>query len=156
MEGPDNWLLCDRIQAFAAELADAEDEAAARVLWRQMERVIERAEAGEDAEIMLPVLERSLEDVHALLDGWRTGQMPLPAWDKAVLKRAMKAYRKRLKLARLDDESSGSRNPLSKGEESSILGVKPPEQYSAEIWARLIEQGRLRDGGYGLLELASD
>ena len=66
----------------------------------------------------------------------------------------MKAYRKRLKLVRLDDESSGSRNPLSKGEASGILGVKPPEQYAPEIWAALVRQGRLKDGGHGLLELA--
>lgn len=155
MESSENWLLCDRIHTLAAELAAA-DEPGQAVLWRQMERAIESADAGEDADIMLPVLERSLADLHGLFDGWRTGQLPLPEWDKAILKRAMKAYRKRLKLARLDDESSGSRNPLSKGETSSILGVKPPEQYPPEIWARLIEQGRLRDGGYGLLELASD
>ena len=71
------------------------------------------------------------------------------------MKRALKAYRKRLKLMRLDDESSASRNPLSKGESSHILGVKPPENYPPEVWAYLIKQGKLRDGGHGLLELAT-
>ena len=72
-----------------------------------------------------------------------------------MLKRALKAYRKRLKLMRLDDESSGSRNPLSKGESSAILGVRPPEQYPQEIWDFLVQQGKLRDAGGGLLELAT-
>ena len=68
---------------------------------------------------------------------------------------ALKAYRKRLKLARLDDESSASRNPLSKGEASGITGVKPPEQYPREVWDMLIAQGKLRDAGHGLLELTT-
>lgn len=155
MSATDNWLLCDRVQELAAEIAAAPDEAAQATPWRMLERALEKAGAAEDADLMLPVLERSLPEVHALLDGWRVGTRPLPDWDKAVLKRAMKAFRKRLKLARLDDESSASRNPLSKGEHSSILGVRPPEQYGPHIWQRLIEQGRLRDGGHGLLELAS-
>jgi hypothetical protein len=56
---------------------------------------------------------------------------------------------------RLDDESSSSRNPLSRGEESTILGVRPPEQYAEEIWQFLVLQGRLRDVGDGLLESAT-
>ena len=106
-------------------------------------------------DVALPVLERSLEQVRAVLDGWEAGTMHLTEWDRAVLKRALKAYRKRLKLMRLDDESSASRNPLSKGETSHILGVRPPEQYPAEIWEYLVKQGKLRDGGHGLLELAT-
>ena len=148
----DNWLVCDRLRDLAAEAAKGGDADRA---WRQMERLLETADLGEDADLMLPVLEKSLPDLHALLQAWDAGRAPLPAWDKAVLKRAMKAFRKRLKLARLDDESSASRNPLSKGETSRILGVRPPEQYPALIWDRLIAQGRLRDGGHGLLEPVS-
>ena len=86
---------------------------------------------------------------------WDAGHAPLPEWDKAVLKRAFKAYKKRLKLMRLDDESTSGANPLSAGRESSILGIKPPEQYPAEVWATLVAQGKLRDAGSGLLELAT-
>lgn len=155
MTSSENWLLCDRLRELAGEVAASSEGAAQDRLWREMERVIEKAGAEEDADLMLPVLERSLPDVHVLFDGWRDGTVPLPEWDKAVLKRALKAFRKRLKIARLDDESSGSRDPLSKGEHSSILGVRPPEQYLPRIWDLLVEQGRLRDGGHGLLELAS-
>ena len=73
----------------------------------------------------------------------------------ATLERAMKAFRKRLKLARLDDESRlGSRDPLSKGGKSAISGVRPPEQYPQEVWDRLVEVGRLRSAGHGLYEAA--
>ncbi len=72
---------------------------------------------------------------------------------KETLKRAMKAYRKRLKLARLDEESKLGHDPLSKGQPSQIIGIKPPEQVSQEVWERLAELGRLKSLGHGLYEL---
>ncbi len=154
MTTPENWLLCNKLRALCAELDAAADDARESI-WRRVEFTLEKADAGEDADLMLPVLERSLPDVREIVAGWQKGTLKLPEWDNAVLKRALKAYRKRLKLARLDDESSSSRNPLSKGESSSILGVRPPEQYPQEVWDLLVAQGKLRDGGHGLLELAT-
>ena len=154
MSTPENWLLCNRLRALAEGLEDAEgDEAAA--IWQRMEQAIDAAGADEDADLALPILEQSLPEVHALFAAWKSGAVHLADWDQAVLKRALKAYRKRLKLMRLDDESSGSRDPLSRGGSSSILGMKPPEQYPQEVWDLLVELGRLRDGGHGLLELAT-
>jgi hypothetical protein len=150
-----NWLLCNRVRDLAGQIAAAPDEATAEDGWRTLESLLEEAGTDEIEEIALPVLDRSLEDVHALLDGWETGTIGLAEWDRAVLKRALKAYRKRLKIMRLDDESSGSRDPLSRGDESSIMGVRPPEQYAQEIWDLLIAQGKLRDVGHGLLELTT-
>lgn len=154
MDASDNWLLCNKLKALVAELEGA-DEAAAASVWKRMELALARADAEEDAEIALPVLDRSVAEMKALFTAWEDHSVHLPSWDKAVLKRALKAYRKRLKLVRLDDEASSSRNPLSKGTESSILGVKAPEQYPDEVWDMLIAQGKLRDGGHGLLELTT-
>ena len=72
---------------------------------------------------------------------------------KETLKRAMKAFRKRLKLARLDEDSKLGHDPLSKGQKSTISGVKPPEQYPKEVWDHLVEIGRLRDIGHGIYEV---
>ena len=155
MPDDSNWLLCNRMREIAGRIAAAGDEDAADAGWREMEQTLEDVGEEEKEEIALPVLEQSLKDVHALLDGWEAGTMSLSDWDKAVLKRALKAFRKRLKLMRLDDEAGALRNPLTKGETSTILGVRPPEQYSPEIWELLVAQGRLRDAGSGLLELTS-
>ncbi len=154
MDTSENWLLCNKLKALVAEL-EGKDETAAAAVWKRMELALARADAEEDAEIALPVLDRSVAEMQAVFAGWADGSVHLPEWDKAVLKRALKAYRKRLKLVRLDDEASSSRNPLSKGTESSILGVRAPEQYPQEVWDMLIAQGKLRDGGHGLLELAT-
>ena len=70
------------------------------------------------------------------------------------LRRAMKAFKKRLKLARLDDESSLGRGPMSSGKSSSIVAIMPPNQYPKAIWDELVAQGRLKYAGQGLYQLA--
>ncbi len=71
------------------------------------------------------------------------------------LKRAMKAFKKRLKLARLDDESSLGVGPMSGGKSSGIIAVLAPNQYPQAVWDELVAQGRLKYSGQGLYELAS-
>jgi hypothetical protein len=70
------------------------------------------------------------------------------------LKAALKAFKKRLKILRRDDESSLSRGAMTEGRRSGIAGVRPPEQFTKEIWAALEEQGKMRYIGSGLYELA--
>ena len=72
-----------------------------------------------------------------------------------VLKKAMKAFKKRLKLARLDDESSLGRGPMSGGKSSSIVAVMPPNQYPKAVWDALVAQGRLKYAGQGLYQLVN-
>ena len=153
MDANDNWLLWHRLEDLAARVRGATDEAEAGAVWSEMEAQLAAAEAEEDIDVAMPVLEQSLADLEALFRGWADGTRPLAAWDKAVLQRAGKAFRKRLKLVRLDDESSASRNPLSRGEGSAITGVRPPEQYPPRVWATMVQLGKLRDAGHGLLEL---
>lgn len=72
---------------------------------------------------------------------------------KETIKRAMKAFRKRLKLTRLDEESRLGHDAMTKGERSTVVGVKPPEQYPIEVWNELAAMGRLKDIGHGLFEI---
>lgn len=72
---------------------------------------------------------------------------------KETIKRAMKAFRKRIKLMRLDEESRIGRNPLSHGEHSTIFAIRPPDQYPIELWDKLVEMGRLRRDRNGLYEI---
>ena len=153
---PENWLLSTRLRALRDRLSAGVDAAEAETAWRAADRDVAAADAGEDAATALPVLARSLAELDALVAAWDARTTPLPAWDQAVLKRAMNAFKKRLKFTRADDEVSSNRNPLSRGVSSSILGITPPEQYTADIWEVLVAQGRLRDAGDGLLEPASD
>ncbi len=73
--------------------------------------------------------------------------------DPASLKRAMKAFRKRLKLTRLDDESKLSQRATSSGRQSKIVAIMPPYEYPKEVWEALVAQGKLKDAGGGFYEL---
>lgn len=70
------------------------------------------------------------------------------------LRDALKAFKKRLKLSRLDDESSLGRGPLSSGRASGIVAITPPQQFRRAIWEALVAQGRLKYAGQGLYQLA--
>ncbi|MFH1109770.1 MAG: hypothetical protein V1790_11325 [Planctomycetota bacterium] len=69
------------------------------------------------------------------------------------LRNAFKAFKKRLKLTRLDDESSLGRGPLSGGKSSGIVAITPPHQYPRAVWDQLVAQGRLKYAGQGMYQL---
>ena len=69
------------------------------------------------------------------------------------LRKALKAFKKRLKLSRLDDESSLGHGPMSSGRSSSIVAVMAPNQYPKAVWDALVAQGRLEYAGQGLYQL---
>ncbi len=68
------------------------------------------------------------------------------------LKRAMTAFKKRLKLTRLDDDSRLGRGPFSAGS-LGVCAIRPPSEFPPEVWDELCRQGRLRTTGRGLYEL---
>ena len=71
----------------------------------------------------------------------------------AYLKRALKAFKKRLKLTRLDQESRIGGSPLSSGQSSGIVAIQPPFEYPREVWDKLVENGKLRRVEGGLYEV---
>lgn len=73
----------------------------------------------------------------------------------AELKRALKAFKKRLKLTRADDESRLGHGPMSSGGGSSIVAVTPPNQYPQALWDELVRQGKLKYAGQGTYELVT-
>jgi hypothetical protein len=91
--------------------------------------------------------------LRGILEEWRSGRRHLPEHDRDVLKRALKAYRKRLKVTLLDAESSMGGGPFSSGRKSSIVGITPPERYPRAVWQELVRQRRLLDSGQGTYEL---
>ncbi len=72
---------------------------------------------------------------------------------KEELRLAMKAFRKRLKLTRLDDESRLGYGPMSSGQASGIAAITPPDQFSKLVWQELAKQGKIKHDGGGLYSL---
>jgi hypothetical protein len=106
-----------------------------------------------DEELELILMEEDRGELRALWDRWMSGAEHLPLHDRNVLKRALKAYRKRLKITLLDAESSLGGGPFSSGRHSSIVGITPPERYPSEVWEELVRQKRLIGSGQGTYEL---
>lgn len=69
------------------------------------------------------------------------------------LKLALKAFKKRLKLTRLDAESKVGGSPLSGGAGWGIVAISPPNQYPTTVWEELVRQGKLKRAGHGLYAL---
>ena len=66
---------------------------------------------------------------------------------------AMKAFRKRLKLSRLADESRLTGRLLTTGEASSIDAIIPPREHPREVWDALVNDGELKYTGQGFFAL---
>jgi hypothetical protein len=66
------------------------------------------------------------------------------------LKRALKAFKKRFKLAKLDDESGLSRGG---SKQSRIAGITPPTGFPPGTWEELVAQGKLKREGVGTYSL---
>jgi hypothetical protein len=69
------------------------------------------------------------------------------------LKLALKAFKKRLKLTRLDSESRLGVGPLSGGSNWAVTAVMPPNQYPQTVWDELVKQGKLKRAGQGMYSL---
>jgi hypothetical protein len=76
-----------------------------------------------------------------------------PSPSPQELKAALKAFRKRLKLTQLDDQSRIGVGPMSSGRPSGIVAITPPDQYPDAVWEELARQGKLKRAGSGMYEL---
>jgi len=73
--------------------------------------------------------------------------------DAETCRKALLAFRKRLSLTVLDEESKLGRGPLSKGAASGTPAITPPTEWPDAVWQELARQGKLRYIGHGFYEL---
>lgn len=133
---PQMELLSTVLAGVVGETSTWADAREALAASGEKEEDISAAVAAEDAPA-----------IRAILEQWRSGKRHLPEHDREVLKRAMKAYRKRFKVTVLDAESSIAGGPMSAGRRSTIVGITPPERYPRAVWDELVRQGRLLSSG---------
>lgn len=70
------------------------------------------------------------------------------------LKQALTAFKKRLKLMRLDQESRlGGGRPTTSGKKSDIDQIIPPDRFSRDVWKALAAKKLLKDHGGGFFSL---
>jgi hypothetical protein len=143
-------LLSRILTDVVAELTHGSDPERA---WAEASRALAAAHEEDDVELFVAVEDKDADALRAIVHGWVSGERTLCKHDRDVLKRALKAFRKRLKIVRLDSESTIGGGPMSSGRESSIVGVRPPDQYPQDVWDELARQKRLIAGHDGVYEL---
>ena len=76
----------------------------------------------------------------------------MPATEEE-LRKALKAFKKRLKSTQLDDDSRLGHSPLSGSGRQKIVSMQPPAGFGKEIWEELADKGYLKRDGIGFYEL---
>lgn len=145
------------------------DSAEAGPLWGDIQHALMKTKA--DRQTMMRIItSRDIDTLHALVEALEHGNTDIAleppdsepadedrqAIDPEILRHAMRAFRKRLKLARLDDESRISVSPMTGGRQSRIEAILAPREYPEEIWRALVREGRLKDVGQGFFEDAEE
>lgn len=77
----------------------------------------------------------------------------VPSGDE--LKHALKAFKKRLKLTRLDYQSKLGYGPMTNGGGPGVVAIMPPHQFPPAVWEELARQKKLKHLGQGLYELVA-
>jgi hypothetical protein len=70
-----------------------------------------------------------------------------------ILKKALKAFRKSLRVTQLDADSQLRGRALSSGSGGAIIAMTPPSQFPQAVWDELVKQGKLKYVGHGMYEL---
>ncbi|HUS59198.1 MAG TPA: hypothetical protein VM141_11140 [Planctomycetota bacterium] len=125
--------------------------------WKQTYKLLQHTDLP-PAAVTHVVGTRDVVRLAELLDQLRSPAAPVAPQpdvpDPETCKRALRAFRKRLALTRLDDESRiSSHSPLSKGSDSPTAGIIPPNEWPEAVWQELARQGKLRHIGHGFYEL---
>ena len=127
--------------------------------WKQVYRLLQKAELP-SARVTHVVGMRDVAALAAMIDQLRLpaaaahAEAPADAPSAETCKRAMRAFRKRLSLTVLDEESKLGRGPLSKGAGGGADVIVPPHEWPQSLWQALVHQGKLRYIGHGLYGLA--
>lgn len=166
--GPE--MILAELEARANEI-DEGDPATTGPIWGAVHKLllktsIDHAEAGRI------IARRDVATLRRLVDTLRRGDDPsevtleektpgpaaAPVADIApeISKKAMRAFKKRLKLTRLDHESRLGVGPMTGGKKADFDAILPPREFGTEVWESLVAAGKLHAAGQGFYMLAED
>lgn len=126
--------------------------------WRLIGRLLERmpVDRAEAARVCAARDGAALDAMVSRLEGAMAPSNPaeaaadIPAEE---LEHALRAFRKRLKVMRLADESKLAGRRLTSGRVSEIDAIQPPIEYGEAVWKALARAGRLKHTGQGFYAL---
>lgn len=154
-------MTCDpttlaKLDELLAAIRAYDDPRRAAGEWKQVYRLLQKTELPA-ARVAGVVGMRDVAELAGLFDELQSPAVAAalpdaPSFDSC--RKALHAFRQRLSLTVLDEESKLGRNPLTKGAKSSVAGIVPPREWPEPVWQELVRQGELRYTGHGCYELA--
>lgn len=146
--------ICDAREQLSAERMGAEWGAIQRLLVKggSDPSTVARAIALRDLELIDQLIAK-IKDPESEIETKEPEPVEVPDIPEDTLREAMRAYRKRMKLTRLDQESKLARSPLSSGKDADFDAIIPPNQYPSEVWRALVARGELESTGQGFYKV---
>ena len=152
-------MRCDpdvmaKLDDLVAAIGGYDDPRRASAEWKQVYTLLGKTDVPA-GRVTAVVGMRDMAGLSEILDQLRAPEVdsaPAPgdAPSPADCKRALRAFRKRLALTVLDEESTLGRSPLTKGASSDAAAIVPPKEWPDAVWQELVRQGKLRYIGHGL------
>ena len=154
-------MTCDpttlaKLDELLAAIRAYDDPRRAAGEWKQVYRLLQKTELPA-ARVAGVVGMRDVAELAGLFDELQSPAVAAALPDAPSVdscRKALHAFRQRLSLTVLDEESKLGRNPLTKGAKSSVAGIVPPREWPEPVWQELVRQGELRYTGHGCYELA--
>ena len=153
----DDPTTLTKLDELLAAVRGYADPRRATAEWKQIYRLLLQA-GSPTGRVTSVVGMRDVPGLAAMIDELRAPAPPPSepgdAIDPDVLRKALQAFRKRLSLTVLDEQSKLGRSPLTKGADPGMAAIVPPDEWPAAVWQELVRQGKLRYIGHGFYELA--
>ena len=156
----------ERVEALiqqAVELRSTITDESDGAAWGAMQKALLAAKA-DSKDVARAIMGRDMTTLDAILAALKGEEPqqppapevpdePLPDFPPDQLRDAMKAFRRRVKLTKLDHESKLGRSPLSTGKDADFDSIMPPREFPEDIWKVLVQQGELEQLGYGFYRI---
>lgn len=153
MFDPQTQLVSHYLVHCLGELATAGDaEPAATEIWARAAAALGGTRAKEP-DLAEAIDAKDADALRAIAEEWGAQERELPEHDVEILRRALKAFTKSLKVTQLDSESTLGGRGMTSGRTSSIVGIVPPPRFPRDVWDELVRRGELRGGRQGIYEL---
>ena len=151
----------ETVPLLAAKLVELEADPESGKLWGDMHKLLLKspADSGDAARL---VAMRDIDALKGIVEALQRGEdatlatpeeAPRPDVAPDVKKKAMSAFRKRLKLVRLDHESKLGVGPMTGGKKADIDAIMAPQEFDEDVWEALADEGQLKRAGKGFYAL---
>ena len=146
--------MLDKLDELLGAIRGYDDPRRAAREWKDVYRLLQKTDLPQ-GRITGVVGMRDVTGLASMIEQLRAPEVAeADRPDSATCRQAMQAFRKRLSLTVLDEESKLGHSPLTKGSEASVAAIIPPNEWPEAVWQELVRQGKLRYIGHGFYELA--